>query len=401
MEKLKVAIIGVSGRGGYTSRLYTGFLTEIDNGSLDLTLYVRKNEPYIGNLKAEKVWSSYLYPFQIFKKVTMDKPQVVHIQHEFNMFGSLYTILVSPILYLLLKLTGVKIVSTVHTVIRPWEVNQQYVTEMISEKSRFFALPIKVLTILIYQPLRLSNSIIVHLPSQKEVLCKHYKIKENKIVVLPHGVDDPIQNVNEKVAMKWQDRLNHRKIVLYFGFIHPRKGIEYLVEAFRKFSIGEDDWVLLVAGGISKGHAKYLDKLKMIVNSGDLNSKVVFTGFLPVEDVHALYNLSEFIVLPYTHVVGNSAPASLAMQHGTPIIASDLSPFCEDLENGKEAILCPPRNPDAIVKAMSLLTNNPSLKNDISNNLRSKASKRSWAIIASAIYELYLKLAQDFFNKVQ
>jgi glycosyltransferase involved in cell wall biosynthesis len=389
LKKLKVAIIGKSGPGDYTSRLYTGFSGKVNNGCLDLTLYVRKNEPYVGQMKAERVWSSYLYPFQIFKRVIRDKPDVVHVQHEFNMFGSLYTILMSPILYLLLKLARVQIVSTVHTVIRPWEMNKQYVAEMYSKKARIFALPIRLMTIFIYQPLRLST-IIVHLSSQKEVLHKYYTLDERRITVMPHGVDDPVPKANGPAVNKWLNKASHRKIVLYFGFIHPRKGIEYLVEAFKRFRSEGNNWVLIVGGGVSKGQSQYLDRLKQRVGE-DYNHNVFFTGFLSIKDVHVLYDMVECLVLPYTHVVGNSSPASIAMQHGTPIIASDLSPFNEDLVKEREVILCTPNNSDAITKAINLLNNNPHLANEISGNLRSKASKRTWAIVASATYEIYRK----------
>jgi hypothetical protein len=65
----------------------------------------------------KKVWTPYFYPFQIFKKAIHDKPSVAHIQFEVNTFGPLYSNLLFPLLVLLLRLSGAKVIVTMHSVL--------------------------------------------------------------------------------------------------------------------------------------------------------------------------------------------------------------------------------------------------------------------------------------------
>ena len=92
------------------------------------------------NLKNIKlVWSKNLaYPFQVLKQVLKDKPQIVHIQHEINMFGDWPTAIIFPLLPFLLKMTRVKVVITIHAVVSQKQIDIKFIETFWRSEKNFF-----------------------------------------------------------------------------------------------------------------------------------------------------------------------------------------------------------------------------------------------------------------------
>ena len=66
------------------------------------------------------------YPFQILKQILKDNPQIVHIQHEINMFGYWPTAIVFFLLPLFLKIIGKKVLITVHAVVTQDQIDIKF-----------------------------------------------------------------------------------------------------------------------------------------------------------------------------------------------------------------------------------------------------------------------------------
>ncbi|MBO0888772.1 hypothetical protein J2P12_06695, partial [Candidatus Bathyarchaeota archaeon] len=99
---MKIAMVSRVPVGSYTSKLVKGF--HLAQPSDDVKVYGRKGERREeGYIKLVETWTSLLFPFQIFRQSCRDKPQVVHIQHEFGMFGKPATMALVPLLYLFLR----------------------------------------------------------------------------------------------------------------------------------------------------------------------------------------------------------------------------------------------------------------------------------------------------------
>jgi glycosyltransferase involved in cell wall biosynthesis len=120
-----------------------------------------------------------------------------------------------------------------------------------------------------------------------------------------------------------------------------------------------------------------------------LVDKILLTGFVPERDADALYRLCDFVVLPYTQEVGNASACNLAMGYGKPIIASNLSPFPEEIEDLHEGILCPPRDSVSLLEAMNKLSSDSRLYREISSNLGRLGKSRDWEMVASETERLY------------
>ena len=113
-------------------------------------------------------------------------------------------------------------------------------------------------------------------------------------------------------------------VLLHFGTIRPYKGLDTLINAFKR--IPGDNIRLVVAG---KPHKKeYLpDIQKMLAEDSRIIS---FLAFIEDEKVQYFFNASDIVVLPYTDIE-NSGPTLIAMMFSKPVLAPRLGFLAERL----------------------------------------------------------------------
>lgn len=114
---------------------------------------------------------------------------------------------------------------------------------------------------------------------------------------------------------------SERSDLLYLGRIHPKKGIENLLYAFAQ-CVSLNIKLKIVGTGDSK----YLDSLKLLVDSLGISESVVFLGHLEGNDKFNCYNKSKALILPsFSENFGNVVVEALSV--GCPVIASIYTPW--------------------------------------------------------------------------
>lgn len=87
---------------------------------------------------------------------------------------------------------------------------------------------------------------------------------KNPIAIIPNGIDVPESaNPNSEIGMPpWHDFIRpDRKVLLFLGRIHPKKGLANLLQAWAATSQKSNDWVLAIAGWDQGGHEAGLKQL--------------------------------------------------------------------------------------------------------------------------------------------
>jgi glycosyltransferase involved in cell wall biosynthesis len=382
--------------GSYTSKLVKGFSNARPEDHLKVLgrQGETRNQQYITMVET---WTSTLFPFQIFRRVCRDKPEVVHVQHEFGMFGKPATMTIMPLLYFFLRFLRVKTVSTIHSTIFPDALSDGSIEELLPIAAWIPRIVVEVGLHLVYGPAcRLSNLVIVHQRSQKTKLQRFYRIKANKIAFIPHGVGRTEYPATQDSLSRWKATIGNRRVALYFGYVSPRKGLDYLLDAFEKFSSLNPEWMLILAGGLSKEYYRpYFDHIRASISDKNLKDRVLMTGFVPETEADALFLLCDLVVLPYTHVVGNASACNLAMGYGKPIVATNISPFPEEITDGRDGILCSPQNSGEILGAMEKLSSDTTLYNEMCKNVQAISASRDWEAIARWTHSLYESILSD------
>jgi len=395
---LKIAIVDKFPYNNWYSCNLARELSKILKGKGIVFLYGPKNSTskQIGYCIYRRVWSPFLYPIQIIKQAIRDKVKILHIQFEFVTFGKFYvSILVIPLIALS-KLLNFKVVVTLHGPVFPKNMSEEIINNLLPSSSKILVYLTVFYIILFYKLVNfLSSKIIVHAKIFQRWLFT-YGIKN--CIVIPHGVIDAAPMINHVKLNSWSSCFHDKKIILYFGVLSPRKGLEYLIRSFQEIASNFPESVLIIAGYEPYYYQNYKKSLEELIKSLGLEHKVFFTGFIEDEDVHILFSMAEIIVLPYIYSVSASGPLSIAIQHRKPIVATKTAFFSEILLNRCDAILIPPRDARALTKAIAKLLEDSSTREILSKNLAIKAHRYSWQRIAENTLKEYFDLVVSASN---
>ena len=133
------------------------------------------------------------------------------------------------------------------------------------------------------------------------------------VCIIPNGIDVP------KLEKRAPDG---RRKLLFLGRIHPIKGVDLLLHAWRAVGPRFPDWELLVAGPDDRG---YLPRMKAL--AAELNlQRVAFCGPLYGEEKLRAYREAELYVLP-THSENFGMTVVEALAAGTPAIVTRGAPW--------------------------------------------------------------------------
>ena len=175
--------------------------------------------------------------------------------------------------------------------------------------------------------------------------------------------------------------------ILFVGNISPRKNILALLQAFNKLKKRGIKHKLVIAG---KKDQRYEQVLKTL-NELNLGGEVIFTGYVPEEDLPKLYNAADLFVYPSLYE-GFGLPILEAMACGTPVVASNVSSLPEVA--GDAGLLVNPQDVDALTNAMYKVLTDDKLKESLIDKGLERAKFFSWEKTARETLEVYKEVAE-------
>ena len=164
----------------------------------------------------------------------------------------------------------------------------------------------------------------------------------------------------------------HTRVVriLYCGQLIERKGIAVLVEAFIKLA---DEFPELELQLVGQGplRASLAERVP-----AQFRSRVVFTGFQPVERLPSYFGMADIFVLPSLHD-GWGVVVNQALGAGLPVICSTSVGAAADLVTpGQNGFVVPTGNVAALADAIGNLAGDPVRRRTFGSN--SRAAAREW-----------------------
>lgn len=149
--------------------------------------------------------------------------------------------------------------------------------------------------------------------------CNQMGINDNQIVLIPNGIDiDKFESLSDYGLFRKKYNLGGKKIILYLGRIHEIKGIDFLIKSYYELCNEIDDVILVLAGP----DEYYKDKVENLIHKLNLETKVIFTGFIDGKDKIAAYIDADVLVYPSSYEVFGLVPFE-SLICGTPVIVSD------------------------------------------------------------------------------
>lgn len=193
--------------------------------------------------------------------------------------------------------------------------------------------------------------------STKREIIRNYQINEDKIIVIPEGVDPVFQ----KQAVK-PSGLDSSKFILYVGNAYPHKNLERLIEAFVKVEneikldlllVGRSDFFYKSLSNRIRNHKR----IKIMHNVGD-------------QELTYLYSNASYLVAP-SLIEGFGLTPLEAMSRGCLPVVSSIDAFTEVCENA--AIYFNPKSIDDISQTILKVSK---LSNEEKNKYKKLFSKR-------------------------
>jgi glycosyltransferase involved in cell wall biosynthesis len=153
----------------------------------------------------------------------------------------------------------------------------------------------------------------------------------------------------------------HRRLIVYVGGFGPHKNLERLVEVFARLAsraVFSDTCLVLVGEHESEVFYSQFDNLRRQVEALNLAERVIFTGYLPDDELVVLLNLATVLVLP-SLLEGFGLPAVEAAACGCPVVATLNSPLPRLL--GDAGAYVDPTDADEIERALSCVLSSDAL----------------------------------------
>ncbi|MEM1785869.1 MAG: glycosyltransferase family 4 protein [Candidatus Bathyarchaeia archaeon] len=206
----------------------------------------------------------------------------------------------------------------------------------------------------------------------------------------PHKVDPLVrQNLIEKFGLN-----KNTYLIVSVGNITPIKGFHYLIKAFAIVKRNFSNVKLLIIGDIFPHQMKYYYELKKLVKSLNLDDDVIFTGYIDHQELLTPLSLADVFVIASLH---EGTPVSIleAMAMERPVVATNVGGVSEQVISWHTGILVPPKNPEAIAKAIIYLLQNSNERIKMQKKARMWV-KKMFSLEKCAL--MYKKLYEDVFN---
>jgi len=244
--------------------------------------------------------------------------------------------------------------------------------------------------------LKKANAIITDSNCSKKDIVKHVGVPAERVSVVYLAAGEEFAKLKtENLKLKIKEKYNlPEKFVLYVGDVTWNKNLPRLVEAVKSINVplvmvGK----ALVSEDFDKNNPwnKDLAKVQDLINNQESINKnqIIRLGFVPTEDLVAIYNLATVFVMPSLYE-GFGLPILEAMSCGCPVITTKEGSLAEVA--GDAAFYVDAYSKESIAKGIKEVFDNPILQKKLLLEGLKRVKEFSWKKTASDTLEVYEKV---------
>lgn len=202
--------------------------------------------------------------------------------------------------------------------------------------------------------------------------------------VIPNGVDQSRFNPAVKPLTKLVGKPG--PVVVFIGRLTPRKGINYLLQAWPMVIAQVPTARLVIVGG---GYRQrwYEAQVPPVARSS-----VQFTGYASEAELPRYFASADVCCFPSTGAESFGIVLLEAMASAKPIVATDIPGYNRVLTSDQEGVLVPPRDVPALAKALFPLLADQSRQRRYGQVGLKTAARYSWPNIVDQIESFYREI---------
>lgn len=221
--------------------------------------------------------------------------------------------------------------------------------------------------------------------SKKEII-DIFNVNPEKIHVIYPGIDPNFRILNNPTKLKSLINklgLKSHKYFLHVGLKRRHKNLITLINAFIEYVKENTDPYYLIFVGPYDEDFENIRKYSYTMNK---NHRIIFLNNINDEELNILYNGATAILIPSIYE-GFGFPLVEAMACGVPIVASNIAVVNEICRGS--ALLVPPLDVRAWVKALDIISKNMELRNLLLDRSAKQVQRFNWYSTITKIIDLY------------
>ena len=378
---MEVTIIGTyppreCGIGTFTQHLYGAILraSRQNHGSIVALNHSEKEYSYppeVRQIIRQDNKSDYI---KVAKNINSNGTDICILQHEYGIYGGKNGVYILQLLHWLEK----PLVVTLHTIVKVPSYGQKAILQAICQKA---------------------CKVVVMNEKAIGFLVDIYGVSPEKIVLIQHGVPE---YHFDHLAVKREFNLEHKKVILTFGFLGRNKGIDVAISALPKLIKKHPEIVYIVLG---KTHPnvlrcageEYLNYLRHLVEKLDLTRYVIIPHqYVDQDELFKYLYASDIYITPYNSEAQiTSGTLSYAIGVGSGVISTPYWHAVELLANNRGRLFNF-NDSNELSDILIELLDKPELLNQIRKNAYEYGKEMTWPKIGKKYNDLLISVAQNY-----
>jgi glycosyltransferase involved in cell wall biosynthesis len=223
-------------------------------------------------------------------------------------------------------------------------------------------------------------------------IARVFRYPSSSISIVPEGPAPEFRVLDDRssleAVLKKHNLPSATPLILYVGGISPHKNLEGLLRALAALTRRRPSgWHLGIVGDYENdSFLGCYRELRDLAGELELNGRLTFTGFVPNDDLVALYNAACFLVLP-SFSEGFGLPVVEAMACGLPVAASRGGSLPEVI--GPAGALFDPENAEEMASVMEDLLRSSSRREQLRQSGLERVKRYSWSAAAQQTLSLF------------
>ncbi len=230
---------------------------------------------------------------------------------------------------------------------------------------------------------RLDGKIAVSKPAM-EYVRKYFPGYYN---IIPNGID--LERFSSDVS-PIEEFCDGKLNILFVGRLEKRKGLNYLLKAYKRVKQEIPESRLIVVGPGTRLRRKYEKEVKK-----SRLEDVVFVGYVSRDDLPRYYKTADIFCAPATGWESFGIVLLEAMAVGKPVVASSIEGYASVVTHGGEGLLVPRKNEEMLAQALISLMSDEPLRQQMGARGKLKAQEYGWEHIAQRVLDYYVRVLSE------